>query len=374
MEPNATIPEADSGSKLPEKYIRTFAGDIQIVQKGGVPDLAPLEQKIPTPVPAEVPVREPVPQERIVVAPAPQPPQLKVSPLKTYASDFSDRLKETHASTATVLAAEQDRTPVASQPTERLSRSSMLYISAGVVLLIAGGAGAYFAYTRFLAKEAPVIPVQAVSAPIFVDERKEISGTGTALLQEIKQSVTASLAPNAVRLLYTTTATTTDNSVFSALQLPAPGALVRNINAAGSMAGVVSAGGGVQSPFFILSVSSYSTTFAGMLSWEKTMSHDLAGLFPPYPEITPETNATSTVATTTVKTAVTNATTTPPRPVVIAGFFDTTVANHDARVYRDTTNRTILIYGYWNQMTLVIARNETAFTEILGRLATSRTP
>ena len=56
----------------------------------------------------------------------------------------------------------------------------------------------------------------------------------------------------------------------------------------------------------------------------------------------------------------------------VATFHDEVVSNHDVRIYRDAAGKSILLYGYWNQFTLVIARDPAAFTEILGRLATSR--
>jgi hypothetical protein len=148
----------------------------------------------------------------------------------------------------------------------------------------------------------------------------------------------------------------------------------------GSIAGVVNVDGETY-PFFILSVSSYSTTFAGMLSWEKTMPADLAGLFPAFAPISPapaSVATTTTAATTTAKTKTKKATTlvaAPPPPPVIpvstAGFYDETVSNHDVRVYRDDAHRSVLLYGYWNQNTLIIARDPDSFSEIVQRLANS---
>jgi len=293
----------------PKKYIRTLAGDMDILKKGGTPELAPLE---------------------------------------TYASDFSDKIKDTNASPVTVLAAEQDAITGTPQPEQKPQKKNTLYVIAGVLLIAASGFSVYFAYVFYSSGSAPVVSEPVISAPIFVDEREQISGTGAALLQAIKQSINRPLASGAVRLLYTATATTTNNSIFSALQEPAPNILLRNINAANSMAGIANAGG-IPSPFFILSVASYSNTFSGMLSWEPTMPRDLIQLFPSYA-------VASTTATTT-----------------IAGFRDEVVSNHDVRMYRDTAGRSILLYGYWNQMTLIIARDPTAFAEILGRLATSLT-
>ncbi len=359
MDENAVVTDAVPHAGEQKKYIRTFGRDMEILQKGGTPDLAPFHKAQeaapqPKPQPPKEEIRSfPVPPP--LEAP-PRPTEIGRSPLplKTYGGDFSTRMKETRASTATVLAAEQDSTfrPSAASP-EQFSRSGLIFSIAGVLLLILGAAGAYIAYTRYLSVSAPVVLTLSVKAPIFVDEREQIAGTGLALSRAIAESVAHPITQGAVRLLYTEGATTT--SIFSALQEPAPGSLLRNISAASSMAGVIRIKGS-QSPFFILSITSFSNTFAGMLEWERVMPRDLAQFFPPYAS---GQTASSTTATST--------------PVAIAEWRDEVIANHDARVYRDTSGRSVLLYGYWDQATLVIARDPAAFTEILARLATSHT-
>ena len=318
-----------------KKYIRTFAGDIRTVKKGGTPNLVPIDK-------------------------------VDSSPIKTYSGDFVERIKETQASTATILAAEQDAEPrpvtavTETEEPKKIQLNSILYVIAGVILLIIGITGSYIAYTRYLTAVTPITVAPSVQAPIFVDEREVISGTDTALLRAIEQSSTRMLTVGTVRLLYFDPATgstsspqaTTVKSVFSELRIPAPSVLSRNINKDNSMAGIVNpapssvAGtGGKQSPFFILSVASYGDTFAGMLSWEPMMPRDLGALFPAY-------SATSTPVT----------------------FRDEIVSNHDVRIYRDAGGRSILLYGYWNQTTLVITRDTEAFKEIVERLSTSRLP
>ncbi len=324
----------------PKKYIRTLEGDIEAVKKGIIPNLSPLIKSPP------IPEAEP----------------LKPSPIKTYSGDFLQRMKDTHASTATVLAAEQDASTsgVPQDQPEKSPKSNIIYIIIGAVLVLLGISGSYIAYTRYLTNAEPIILAPTVSAPIFVDDTEKISGTNSKeMLQAIEQSVTRPLAPNTVRFLYTDFATTTDNSVFSSLKPLAPDVLLRNINVTRSMAGIVNSGGG-QSPFFVLSVASYGDTFAGMLSWEPTMVRDLSTLFPSFAEGYggQAASATSTIATST--------------PILIASFRDEVVSNHDTRVYYDAEGRSILLYGYWNQTTLVIARDRSAFTEIIGRLATTR--
>ncbi|HUY62240.1 MAG TPA: hypothetical protein VMV50_00370 [Candidatus Paceibacterota bacterium] len=396
MDTNTT---SGAAAEEPKKYIRTLASDMEALKKGGAPGFKPLaahapepepETEVPLPAPPEfspppepdsaapMPVLAPKmtfePPPPLEPAPPPLPPpeepepppppapsiqpkQAAPAPLETYTSDFSERMEQTNASTATVLAAEEDArtTPVSADEAPR-SRGGAFYALGGAGLLIVGGLGIYFAYARYATNTQPVALAPTVSAPIFVDDRVQVSGAGSALMQAVEQSVATTLTTGAVRLLYLP-ATTTPVSVFVALKLPAPDILERNVSAAGSMAGVVNAGG-TQSPFFILSVDSYRDTFAGMLSWEPSMPGDLAQLFPSYP--------TQAAATTTATSTVAKA------PAGSSAFRDEVIANHDVRAYVDGAGRTVLLYGYWDDRTLVIARDQAAFTEIVQRLASSR--
>lgn len=384
MDTNDKKPDVVSGAELSEKYIRTFAGDMDTLQKGGVPDLVPLTPPPTIDAPPQIPIPDPILPTPI--ARAPEAP--KTSPIETYANDFSQRMKEKNASTATVLAAEQDAGPHVPKtfiPEKAFHWNSRIVI--GTTLLLLGGLGIYIAYSRYLINISPIILAPTVSTPIFVDDREKISGTGPALLQAIEQSISRPLSVGSVRLLYMASTTNTD-SVFSALHVSAPDILLRNVNPVGSMAGIVNTGpanlagtGSNQSPFFILSVISYSNTFSGMLSWEPLILRNLETIFPAYPgeistsPVAPSSEllqgSTTTLATTTQKTKVRLPR---PAPASVPTFVDEVVANHDVRVYRDAAGRSVLLYGYWNQTTLVIARDAAAFTEIVQRLATSRAP
>ncbi len=415
----------------PKKFIRTFAADAEALKQGNTPDLVPYGESAnnasgsapplleaeatekvplpkepppdltpqsvselpqepepepePIPEPQPEPSPEPIPEPAIIIEPpmiaAPPPPEpepepapevgneLPVSvepptievrgpaplPIETYSSDFSDHLRDTDASAMTVLAAQQDAPSVAPRPPSHVLANA-LYFGASLVLLLVGVVGAYGAYQYYERGRAPVAVTSAVSAPIFVDERAAISGTGLVLERAIAQSVATPPAEGMVRLLYTTDATSTDNNIFLAMQLPAPGELLRNLALSGGMAGVLTSNGQA-SPFFILPVASYADTFAGMLDWEPTLPESMRLLYPPYPSAGTTTTGT---ATSTVRA---------PQPV--GTFIDEIVANHNTRVYKGASGHTVLLYGYWNQSTLIIARNSAAFTEIVNRLANS---
>lgn len=387
MDTNATTSTPPESGDSPKKFIRTFAGDMQTFQSGGAPDLVPLETSAgapksspaerlvgpssvsvaPTPVPSSLPI-PPVPEKPVQSVEKEQQP----TPLKTYSGDFSQRVHETHASTATVLAAEQDalswpskREVPVEEPKERTNR---WFIALGTILFIAGATGAYLVYARYVVMFAPVVTIQGPATPIFVDSHEQISGNSTALVQAIKQSAGKPLLINTARALILAEAAS-GKDVFSSLSVHAPDILLRNIDPAGSMAGIVNTNSG-QAPFFILSVGSYRATFSGMLSWERTMLTDLGPFFPLYPaaKAGAVSSSTTTLSSSTIPAPV--ATTTPAVPAR-SGFRDEVVSNHDVRIYRDALGKSIMLYGYWDQNTLVIARDPAAFTEILARLATS---
>ncbi|MEK7086355.1 MAG: hypothetical protein AAB709_01525 [Patescibacteria group bacterium] len=361
----------DQNGEIPEKYIRTFEGDMMTFKKGITPNLSPLENSHPAPEERLIASSPRIATQNEMVDPVPEPPiepvpvlkaESRPTPLKTYAGDFKEHMKESDASPATVLAAEQDARPRFFQAMPEQSRESRWPIVAGIILLIIGGIGAYVAYVRYLTALAPVVVTSTILTPIFIDSSESLSGTGAELAQAIKQSVGKPLAANTVRLLTLDGVTAGDTNVFAALDTRAPGGLLRNMNAGGNMAGIVKTSAG-QSPFFILSVGSYSITFSNMLSWESTMQNDLRILFP-----APAESAVAQISVSTTSPVTASST-----PNTKIGFRDEVVSNHDVRMYRDSTGRSIVLYGYWDQTTLVIARDSSAFAEILARLATSNT-
>lgn len=253
-----------------------------------------------------------------------------------------------------MLAAQEDARQGPVRPTPPKRKGGIVPAIVGTLLLVSGGGGAYYAYTQYLVKTAPVGTETVITSPIFVNETQPIAGRGEALTRAIVQSLSRPPSPGAVRQL-SLSATTTN--VFFALDLSAPDILLRNLALAPSIAGVMNVSG-TPSVFFVLPAQSYADTFAGMLLWEPTMLRDLGDLYPPLPSV-----VASTTASTTPKA--------PPRAT--PGFVDEVVGNHDARVYRDEEGRSRMLYGYWNERTLVVARDPEAFAELIRRFANSRT-
>jgi hypothetical protein len=298
------------------------------------------------------------------------------APFHSYSTDFSDRIDTQHASQFSVLAAEDANAWKAPATKKKLN---LLPIIAGVVLVAAGGGGVFAAY-HFLSQAAPIATAPSVPSLIVPDEKVVLTGSGSTLLKALANQAGQSLPSDEVLLTYTTQATTTKQGVIetpesggaliTALNLPAPDILIRNIDPS-SMVGVVNAGTQTRA-FFILRVLSYERTFAGMLAWEPTIGRDLVLLYPSYPAPPPVQVIQPVVATTTATTTPVVVAPVQTLPQLPPQFVDEVVDNHNARALKDSEGRTIIIYGYADPQTLIIARDEAAFTLLIGRLQASQ--
>lgn len=358
---------------------------------GDLPTYAP-QAPIPNVYREPVPETTPLPNiepviEAPVIAPAPIPvPRVEEgsSPLHTYSSDFSDRIDSNRSSTFSVLAAQSDAVtgPISPKQKEVASRKPLYMAIGGVVLLVLAGAGAYGAY-RYVAQKSIVMLTETVSSLVFADERVELKGEGASLQGAMIASLDQPLADNKVRVFYMTSSSTTpDRGTFTSIlpggvllgsmQLRAPDILLRNVGPE-STVGAVHAGNETR-VFFILHVLSYERTFAGMLGWEQSIKDELALFYPEYAAVAlpAPTIATTTkivkgkrvVATTTVEAVAPEYV--PPH------FIDEVASNHNVRALKDMAGRTILLYGYKDKDTLIIARDEAAFAELINRLSATK--
>ncbi len=340
----------------------------------------PAQPPAPSPAPIETDelreLREKRERERREVAAqlvGARPPATEPASSHTYGSDFSRHIEETGAGRVTVLAAEADSAPPPPPSPEehRTLVWNRVFIGVGVLFLIGSVTSAYLVNEYRLKNPETVAPSPTVAAPFFVDDRVQIAGTGAALEEAILRAAAAPLGAPGVRLLYTGSGTSTVTDLFGELSFPIPNILLRNLNRTGSVAGAINVSG-VPAPFFILSVLSYRDTFAGMLAWEPRMARDLSGLFPAYPASIGTVAPTDTATSTLPFSGSTPEPAAPSSSIVLLGFSDEVIANQDVRVYRDETGKSRFLYGYWNPQTLIIARDEAAFAELVNRLGGTR--
>ncbi|MBP6860499.1 MAG: hypothetical protein KBC38_02985 [Candidatus Pacebacteria bacterium] len=320
----------------------------------------------PTPRPEATKAPEPM-----RAAPPPNLPgvpleDIRPEPLQTYTSDFAKRIDTQQASAFAVIAADADQRRSAPPPRRRPNDYSLVYIVLSTILIVGGSTSLYLAYTYFESRQ-PVAPagpdiVSLLAADEEVAVRKE-AGDAFRLFRDAAE---APLPNGSIRVIYYTIATSTPGGLvdvpqngttfLGAMRLRAPDLLRRNLGPESTLGSVGT--NGEAHPFFVLAATSYERSFAGMLAWEATMAQDLALLYPDYP------------------TAFTEGTTTPevsassPRS---GSFADEVVESYDIRILRDTEGRSLMLYGYRDSETLIIVRDEAAFSAVLTRFTgTSR--
>ncbi len=355
LPPAYIIPKAPTTNETRDSVLSRLRAKVGAPAKPA--ELAPL------PPPAS---REAVLSRLYKQAETPKAPVAAPSPIHTYKSDFSDRTKQSGASHISILAAQQDAGAHPAPEVLRPVRKNNSLFVAGAVLIVLGIGSVILAYQLVTGK--PVIPFEPmVPSLIFADQRMQISGAGKELQEALTTLEDIPLAEGEVIVAYVTYATTTPEgetieepatggALIAAMQLPAPDIVLRNIEPA-STVGIVHAEGESR-PFFILTVTSFERTFAGMLTWEGALAEDLREFYPPYPT-EPLPMATTTATTT-------------ERSVFIPRFTDEVIENRNVRVLRDSDGRSVLLYGYRDKATLLITRNEAAFRELLKRLTSSR--
>jgi hypothetical protein len=392
--PAYIIPKAASTTETREDVLARLRGNVEATQNAAAPRSVAKEipqqasRSIPSPPPARVIPKAPSTNEsreailaRLqrnaapIVSSTPQKPTPAPEPIHTFKTDFAQRIDTQGASTFAVLAAQQDSTQGG---TARIveKKSFPFAIIAGIILVILGVSGVTAAYL-FVQKPVVAVPT-AVSVPslILASDQTKLEGRGAALVSSLVETI---LLPSSgtTRIVYITAATTTAEGVatdvplggdalFAAFGFPVPDILLRSIEPESTI-GTFNTGNGPM-PFFILRVSSFERSFAGMLDWEPTMSRDLAALYARYPSPLPEVTATTT-ATTTAPAATSTPTVDQSAPA--AAFVDEVIQNHDVRVLKDLAGRSLILYGYADKQTLIIARDENAFRLLLQALSTA---
>lgn len=330
--------------------------------KQEIPHIPPVSKPAPPPPP---PPPRPTPPPPAPKRPEPQKPER----FHSFSTDASERIDAGRVSKFSALAEQADQKRRSATTTKysvpRIQPSAIVatvFVVAGLLLI--GGASYYL-----LTKPGEVAVLPGVPSLIEADETMELEGvSGPELMRALRDAADQPLVSGNVLITYIASASSSPRGVplktpepggtlIKALPLLAPDMLLRNMSHE-STVGVVHAGDETR-PFFILRVSSFERTFAAMLVWERDMRAALSMLYPEYPN--------APVA------EVEMGTTTAPVATAPLGFVDAIVRNYDVRILRDAGGRSLMLYGYRDKETLIIARDEAAFLELVSRLdATGR--
>ncbi|MDB5253979.1 MAG: protein of unknown function with transrane region [Parcubacteria group bacterium] len=303
--------------------------------------------------PEEVP--QPTTPEPIV-PPATQPSPLKQ--IRTYQGDIAEALKNQQESVVSIQRKEQARTARATEvapdetPEEHSSRMKAIGMFFGIIiLLIAGGAGGWFAYTQYKVKTAlPVVDI-APNAFISPNETETVQGLSLnrdALIEKLSDSRRVETKTGSIKHFDIKTGTADNTALLptetflSLINSSAPKSLVRAFNPLfmlGTLGGQPSA-----HTFLIIKLDSYDNAYPGMLAWEATMKEDLLPLF-----------------ATTTDIALAEPT-----------FKDLTLQNKNVRVLRNASSTSLLLYTFFNNSVVVITDTEDTLKALLSRLSSQQ--
>ncbi len=121
--------------------------------------------------------------------------------------------------------------------------------------------------------------------------------------------------------------------------------------------------------FLILSVKSYDSAFAGMLSWESYMNDDIGDIIARDTSSLPVT-MTAASSTKNKQQATTSLVRTDITDQKV--FTDRIIFNKDSRILYEPNGQTRMLYSFIDPKTLVIVSSEAGFREITSRLTTGK--
>jgi hypothetical protein len=225
---------------------------------------------------------------------------------------------------------------------------SIFKIVASLILIALGIWGGYYLYTISpFGKESSATvtenPTPTIIPSIVTPDRQKVVDISNDNTEQILSALSASQKSNTAGILgivlektyvSTTTSTTiqiTPPEFMSEIGMNPPDAFITSLNNEWMI------GFDDTAPFIILTTSFFQNTFAGMLAWEPTMPEDLSSLF--------------------------------GFAIGVNGKYeDRILDNKNIREFVNSGGTPIFLYSFVDNQTLVIARNELTFSNIVNRI------
>lgn len=331
---------ADSDEAKPSNTEKTVVPAVESAPK---PEVAP--EPAPEPLPPPAPVEPPpqVVEQTPKAAPAPAPE--KQAPVE--APEPAEPTAPAEPPLRYTPGPVPRDTAYAPAPTARpaftaSNRGRYVLIGVSILAALAGLALVLFLWNTFGNRDAST-PIQApITAPFTADIHLAVplGNAHDALMQNLQRARTESSAP--IVHFYPVRGDATPASVAETMLIfapQAPGSFMRTVED-------IAFGTIDDTPFIVLSVSSFDVAFAGMLTWETAMSSDLAPLFG------------SPVTATFDPDARTVDQTRPPF------FTDVVQQNRDLRILYNADRNERIIYTFLNRNTILITTSSETISDI----------
>ncbi|MBX4198852.1 hypothetical protein KW800_01060 [Candidatus Parcubacteria bacterium] len=291
----------------------------------------------------------------------PTPPQQpeEISHLKqirTFEGDVAETIKRQSESVVSMAEAEQARRDairvLGPQDVEaRQGSKALIYLGLTLLLLALGATGIWYAYKTYTEKSA--LPTVETPANQFISTESLVNVDASTLSRQtllvaINAERAKSRGASAIeqvelrRGALPASELLTTEDFLTRLGSHAPAPLVRAFGPL-FMLGLL---GDPSHTFLLVNLASFESAFPGMLNWESRLSEDLLPLFA-------SEGVAANVPTNTE-------------------WSDVTLSNRDARILKDPTGHTVLLYAFYENKMLIMTDNEDTFRTIVNRLQSEK--
>lgn len=287
--------------------------------------------------------------------PPQEPEGSHLKQIRTFEGDVADAIKKQNESLISIQRKEEKKreavqtlSPNTESAKHHFSIKPLIMALSTLIFIGGGGYGAYYALTTYQEKTA--LPV--INAPInqFLGVGKvadiDASTLGRQSIIDAVQNIRSETRDSDTldqiqfnRVGETSTELLDFADFLTRINSHAPNPLIRSFDPL-FMFGVLSSN--PSHSILIVKLKSFENAFPGMLEWEARLVEDMLPLFIDPTEL-------DGIATNSI-------------------FKDKTIQNYDTRVLRNSYNQTVLLYGFFDNNTLVMTDNENTFRTIMNRL------
>jgi hypothetical protein len=279
----------------------------------------------------------------------------KHTPLKqirTYQGDMADAIRTQNESVVSIQRMEEvkHRKEEVIDTVVKKERSRFLLFLLGTMILTVGAtAGGWFTYQEFNRRIGP--PFVEIPSNRLIPSLREVRIDASklsrdSLIDAVRSELSLLTVPEREVMHLVLTDGEGESAplfpiekFFATLKTSAPGSLVRALDPL-FMIGAIEE----ESPsvFLIIRLDSFENTFAGMLSWEKSLVGDIGPLFNTADELKGLEPGTA--------------------------FEDAIIKNKDVRAIYNMQDKLLLVYSYYDTSTLIITDNAETLSSIIARL------
>lgn len=270
--------------------------------------------------------------------------------LRTYSSDMAEAVRTNEVSVIKIALAEKEKREQEAlyRKSEGSSFSKIFFVIGGIIFILAAIVGSYFLIQKKKEQMIPEPTINNIESFISYDSKILIDTTNIKDVNELSDVVKKeSVGTGLMQALFftektdTSTNTITTKDFFSLIKANTPETLIRSLSDEYLFAKYVEED--ENGYVLIFQTKDYSTAYASMLAWEKTLLKDLYILFDL--NINIENNS-----------------------IFEKQWKDVVINNKDARVLYGENGEELLYYVFVNKNHFIITNNIEAMKESVTRL------